>query len=377
MKVKKILVTGGPVHTYLDAIKIITNRFKGGRMFRLADQLRSHGYEVTYLTAKGYGFEADCVNQIFHDGFDDYMQKVLELAPQMDAVILGAAVANLIPLNPLTGKFPSHNYKPGDVIPIDFTIAPRIIDEVKKVAPNTHLFGFKLLKDVPHEELVKAAYEIVLEARATAVFANDASNLDQVCMVTKERGEHLMDRSKIEDTIEAMLADEYYSTLLLGRHEFNARLNAMLEKCAPRFTHVEGGYIFGTVAMRDPANFSDGGAFKTTGRGKKEDTKVDVLRVDHETREVTATGKASLNAPLLHRIFETNKDVRYIIHFHEQVPGLPTFSYAPPGTVRDSMRSINTSFNIKGHGCFLLITNGKILGMDMTLDEFLETPNGS
>jgi len=304
----------------------------------------------------------------------------------MDAVVLGAAVANLIPVNPLKGKFPSHNYKPGDVIPIDFTIAPRIIDEVKKVAPKTHLFGFKLLKDVPHEELVRAAYEIVLEAKATAVFANDASNLDQVCMVTKERGEHPMDRSEIEDNIDAMLADEYYHTSVLGRHEFSAQFNAIIEKCAPRFTTVEGGYIFGTVAMRDPANYSDGGAFKTTGRGKKEaDTKVDVLRVDHETREVTATGKASLNAPLLHRIFKANQDVQFIIHLHEQVPGLPTFSYAPPGTVRDTMRAINTSFNIAGHGCFLLKTfwtelhesKGKLVGMDVTLDDFLEKPRGS
>jgi len=33
---------------------------------------------------------------------------------------------------------------------------------------------------------------------------------------------------------------------------------------------------------------------------------------------------------------------------------LPTLSYAPPGTVRDTERPGNTSFNIKGHGCILL-----------------------
>ena len=36
---KKILVTGGPVHAYLDDVKIITNRFKGGLMARLAEHL--------------------------------------------------------------------------------------------------------------------------------------------------------------------------------------------------------------------------------------------------------------------------------------------------------------------------------------------------
>src|SRR3990167_2937312 len=93
-----------------------------------------------------------------HKGFEDYCAKVLALAPTMDGVILGAAVANLIPAKPYVGKFPSHDYKPGDMIPIDFTIAPRVIDEVKRVAPQTHLFGYKLLSGVSHEELIRAAY---------------------------------------------------------------------------------------------------------------------------------------------------------------------------------------------------------------------------
>jgi phosphopantothenoylcysteine synthetase/decarboxylase len=31
----KILITGGPVHAYLDPVKIITNKFKGGLMAEL------------------------------------------------------------------------------------------------------------------------------------------------------------------------------------------------------------------------------------------------------------------------------------------------------------------------------------------------------
>src|SRR3989344_6183826 len=132
---KKILVTGGPVHAYLDSVKIITNRFKGGLMAELVDNL-SGLVEVTYLSPAKLGSvppknQFNNINLIEHAGFEDYMRIVLEIAPQMDAVILGAAVVNLIPTKPFKGKFPSHNYKPGDVIPIDFTIAPRVIDEVK------------------------------------------------------------------------------------------------------------------------------------------------------------------------------------------------------------------------------------------------------
>jgi hypothetical protein len=36
----RILITGGPVHAYLDAVKIITNKFKGGLMAELGKESR-------------------------------------------------------------------------------------------------------------------------------------------------------------------------------------------------------------------------------------------------------------------------------------------------------------------------------------------------
>jgi phosphopantothenoylcysteine synthetase/decarboxylase len=40
----RILITGGPVHAYLDAVKIITNKFKGGLMAELDMESRPHGF---------------------------------------------------------------------------------------------------------------------------------------------------------------------------------------------------------------------------------------------------------------------------------------------------------------------------------------------
>lgn len=40
-----------------------------------------------------------------------------------------------------------------------------------------------------------------------------------------------------------------------------------------------------------------------------------------------------------------------MLHLHEQLPGVPTVPYAPPGTVRDNEREIpGPVFNIEGHG---------------------------
>lgn len=356
---KKILITGGPVHAYLDAVKIITNKFKGRLMAELAGELVGANTRVNYVYAPYIGAKEpmSSANLVTfeHKGFQDYERLVLELATDMDAIILGAAVANLIPAKPFKGKFPSHNYKEGDIIPIDFTIAPRVINKVKKVAPKTHLFGFKLLSGVPHKELIRAAYEIVLDSGATAVFANDEKNLFQVFAVTKERGVHPLKRNELADWILEMINDEYYKTCFASERAVSIKarfkINNLIGRYASKFTTVENGIKFGTVAVRDSSGFL------TTGRGKRElDDIVHVLCVNHVKKEVVVAGgsrKASLNAPLLARLFE-NPAVDQIVHYHEQEPKLPTAFYAPPGTVRNSERVNSGSFNIAGHGCMLL-----------------------
>ena len=46
---KKILITGGPVHGKLDDVKMITNRFKGGLIAKLADELAETEHRIPIL----------------------------------------------------------------------------------------------------------------------------------------------------------------------------------------------------------------------------------------------------------------------------------------------------------------------------------------
>jgi hypothetical protein len=379
---RNLLISGGPVHAHLDAVKIITNKFRGRLMAELADQLAGLVYpekfEVTYLTSKHGALPSHSdVKVVFHDGFQDYRQKILQLAPYMAGIVLGAAVVNLIPKKPWPDKFPSHNYQPGDSIPIEFEIAPRVINAVRAVSPTTMLFGFKLLQRVTVDELVRAAYSVCLEARCNAVFANDAEDLQRIHAVTRERGVHTFARRDLAGWIYQLLYDDYYSTQLNissvkpklvhhsdGIHNFPGKLEELkqlISQFSNKFVRVEEGFVFGTVALRLP----DNKGFLTTGRGKKElDSHVHVITVDHGSQQVYVSGsnKASLNAPLLHYLFTLNQQCHHIVHFHEQIPHLPTDEYAPPGTQRDSMRRQRTSFNIQGHGCVLLFDeNGQQL----------------
>lgn len=367
---RKILITGGPVHAYLDAVKLVTNRFKGGLMAGLAaDFAKDYDCEVTYLCAKGSTLPPAATNLavVMHDGFEEYRRLVIELAKTHTDVILGAAVANLIPANPWKGKFPSHNYQPGDIVSVDFMVAPRIIDEVKKAAPGVNLFGFKLLSGVAHEELIRAAYGIVLEAGAMAVIANDAKNLHEKFIVTKERGVHPVHNLELAAYLWQMMTDEYYRSEVLPAEPmsadegvFRSIVGHYMAGMPELFTEVEGGYLFGTIAMR-----ADQG-FWTTARGKKElSGAVHVVSVDHNERLVVTRGaKATLNAPLLDRIFSEMPQVHTIVHAHARSDESVTLPYAPPGSVRDSQRELpaNKSFNISEHGCFLLMDrSGELL----------------
>lgn len=174
-----------------------------------------------------------------------------------------------------------------------------------------------------------------------------------------------MSRDDIAGQINTLLHDEYYSTVI--------------STADPQFRPVEQGYIFGTVAVRCGRTYEYRG-FLTTSRGKKElSGKVRVFGVDHINLLVSATAKATLNAPLLDALFELNPEVDTIVHYHKQIPGLQTLPYAPPGTKRDTIaadRWVDSSFNIEAHGCFLLLTKDEVVkGTNKTLNDFLETEN--
>jgi len=387
---KRILITGGPVFAYLDSVKIITNRFKGGLMADLAGKFvkmtenlyredkvgrgkEKADVHITYLCSKDStqpmwdeflgGEDTPYLNCVYHNGIEDYMEKVLALAPQMDAVVLGAAVCNLIPKNKIEGKFPSHNYKEGDTIPIDFTIAPRIIDRVKNVAPHTLLFGYKLLSGVNYNELVRAAYGVLLESKAVTVFANDTSDLMKKYAVTKERGVHPIHNDDVAEWIIDRMEEKYYSTvtektdtILPEMADARDALNKILVTQRSSFIHTDEGFVFGSGALY-MGDHNKAHGFVTTARGKNEVADYAFVQdVDHDKRKVwcSTPKKASLNSPLFDRVFKSFPAVAYILHFHHQRADLATVDYATPGTDEDSMRPmVGPTFNIQGHGCIL------------------------
>ncbi|MCC5611141.1 hypothetical protein LC612_31400 [Nostoc sp. CHAB 5834] len=365
---RKILISGGPVHSHIDSVKIVTNRFRGGLMAGLAESLANFpGAQVTYLTAKSAhipnaALASGLLNVVFHDGFEDYREKVLALAPDHSDVVLGAAVANLIPANPWPGKFPSHDYNEGDIVNVPFRVTPRVITEVKRVAPGVNLFGFKLLSGAPHAELMKAAWHTLIAGRCAAVIANDATDLQSKYVLTKEGAEHPISNRDLPQFLWGLMNQCFYRTQAVEQTQspespLALKLKSLIatykDKHPQLFVTTPDGMIFGTAAVKEPGATG----FWTTGRGKRElDELAYVQAVHHDTLCVfTEGGKSSLNAPLLDNIFQMNPEAVAIVHGHIQDESLPTLPYATPGTVEDSLRCVRGSFNVFRHGCFLVL----------------------
>ena len=363
----KILMTGGPVFEYLDSVKIITNKFKGGRMAQLADAIGATGAEIYYLCSKE-SVKPTIVNSIiFHDGFEDYRDKVLNIAPRVDAVVLGAAVANLIPISPWKNtKFPSHQYKEGARINIEFMVAPRIINMVKPVSPKTILIGFKLLSNVSHEELIDAAYTTLVESNSNFVVANDATKLDDKFIVTKEKSEIPLTELTLPQFIVSAAKDKYYSTEIIDNNNpmlFDTNYPILSERYKEQINigyDTKRDILFGCIAVRH------GNGFIVSSRGKKNILETSYVEdVDHSNLKLKVKGekKASINSPLIDKIFTMMPKVQSIVHYHKIERDLMVLPYAFPGTTKDSLRNIpGHSFCIDHHGTFLLLDKeGKIL----------------
>ena len=161
--------------------------------------------------------------------------------------------------------------------------------------------------------------------------------------------------------------DEFYSTDFvdgkiseLVTSEDLLVYNHLLKRYKTYFIPNELGLIFGCLAVRGKD------CYITTTRGKKDLLSMCFVKsVDHENRKIQVLKqavntfekeeKSTLNMPLLDYIFKTNPGVKAIIHYHSDKSVGPTLPYAFPGTVRDSIRNINTNFEIEHHGQFILI----------------------
>ena len=209
----RVLITAGPTRAYLDAFRYITNPSSGKMGAALASNAVARGAEVTLVYGPGTVEPPREAKVVCIQSTEEMLEAVKkELGSKRhDAAILSAAATDYGPTDRKMEKTPSGKRE----WVIELKPLPKVVENVKKVDPDIYLVGFKAEYGVSEEELVKRAYDRMIDAGMDLIVANDVSkegvgfgaDANEVYIVDPERKVEHVKASKYE--IAARILDRF------------------------------------------------------------------------------------------------------------------------------------------------------------------------
>jgi len=168
----RVLVTAGPTVEYLDPIRIISNRSSGKMGVAVAREAMWRGADVTLIYGLGTASPPRGVRLLNVETTEEmYKAVVSELkAKKYDVVVSAAAAADFSPSKPYKKKVSTRKVSK---LVLELEATKKIVDEVKVVSPKSFLVAFKAEYKLKNEELIKRAYQRLLECNADLIVAND------------------------------------------------------------------------------------------------------------------------------------------------------------------------------------------------------------
>jgi phosphopantothenoylcysteine decarboxylase/phosphopantothenate--cysteine ligase len=167
----RVLVTGGPTPVPIDAVRRITNRFRGRLGAEIALELHLRGAEVRLIHGDGAFRPPDYVPYRVARTYDEYVTAVdeeLDAAPTA-AGIFSAAVADYRPKQVLPGKTPSG----GALESLELEPTEKVIAGVRRRHPDLFMITFKYQEGLSHDELMEIGRRRLAELSGPgAVVAN-------------------------------------------------------------------------------------------------------------------------------------------------------------------------------------------------------------
>lgn len=168
----RVLVTAGPTLEYIDPIRVITNKSSGKMGIAIAEEALRRGAEVTLVYGPGTVSPPQDARVVNVETTREMHRAVIsELKSNEYNVFIAAAAAADFALEK------SYDYKvPTCTTPelaLKLKPTPKIIDEAKKVSPDTFLVAFKAEYKLSNNELIESAYERLKVSNADLIVAND------------------------------------------------------------------------------------------------------------------------------------------------------------------------------------------------------------
>lgn len=199
-----VLITAGGTSEPIDDVRVITNRSTGKTASVLADHLVESGFDVTFMHGENSLKPHNPTQMVSFTTFQDLNQKLeTELKKvSYDWVIHTAAVSDYS-LKPISGKINSD----AEEITLTLKRNPKLIEQIKKLSPNTKLVGFKLTSTSDQSSIEQKVKKLFTTSHCDYVIQNDASE-----MKSSQRTFHLYSSSSMKpDSINGL--DELSATL--------------------------------------------------------------------------------------------------------------------------------------------------------------------
>ena len=173
--VPKVLITAGPTHEPIDAVRFIGNRSSGRLGIALADEAASRGWQTTLLLGPT---PSECSNtQVTTLRFAstaDLEALLAEHAPRCDCLIMAAAVSDYRPASPApTGE---KLRRSGDGLTLRLEPTPDLLAGVAaNRVPGQLLVGFAL---EPRERMIASAEAKLARKGVDCIVANPLETMD-------------------------------------------------------------------------------------------------------------------------------------------------------------------------------------------------------
>ena len=196
----KILITSGGTKVKIDCVRSITNMSRGTFGSQICDSFwkklilesldpwtADKKNEIVFFHAKNsrmpraeamhnecYNTDFDGIRYIEYDTFDDYRTKLIDLlkSEKFDIIVLAAAVSDYGVANYFDGKYHSL-----DDMVIKLFKLPKVITEVRDLAPESVICGFKLLVNSTDDELRAAMDKQFSENGIELCIGNDLRDI--------------------------------------------------------------------------------------------------------------------------------------------------------------------------------------------------------
>jgi len=172
----KILVTAGGTSEPIDDVRRITNVSTGALGSMIADVFaKKYGAEVTFLHGENSLKPSDKkIKTVEVSTAADAAEKLASLlkTKRFDAIVHAMAVSDYSPVRQ-KGKIPSDK----KTLVLTLKRTPKIINIIKKIAPDAVLAGFKLLSGSSEKQLLAACGKLLKTSGCDFVFANDLSDI--------------------------------------------------------------------------------------------------------------------------------------------------------------------------------------------------------